>query len=396
MSENEKIVRIAARGDGVTETGRHFPLAAPGDSVSVAGQVTRGAHHQEPPCRHFPECGGCQLQHLDDAAYADFLVERVRTALAAHAIETEIRAPYLSPPRTRRRATLHAERRGRQVRLGFTEQASHHLIDLDECWILKPELFALLAPLRMLLGTLLPQSRRVDVHLAWTDQGADLLLEGVETKGLAAAEALPSFAARHKLARLSVDEGFGPEARWEPEPVTVTLGGTPVAFPPKSFLQATEEGEAALVAAAREAVGEARGVADLFAGLGTFTLSLGTRVYAAEAAREPILALKGSAARAGRTILADHRDLYRRPLTVAELNNFDAIVLDPPRAGAKEQAAALAACSAPRIAYISCNPSTFARDALTLTEGGYRLDWVQPVGQFRWSTHVELAAKFSR
>ena len=113
MSENEKIVRIAARGDGVTETGRHFPLAAPGDSVSVAGQVTRGAHHQEPPCRHFPECGGCQLQHLDDAAYADFLVERVRTALAAHAIETEIRAPYLSPPRTRRRATLHAERRGR-------------------------------------------------------------------------------------------------------------------------------------------------------------------------------------------------------------------------------------------------------------------------------------------
>ncbi len=176
----------------------------------------------------------------------------------------------------------------------------------------------------------------------------------------------------------------------------MTLGGVPVAFPPGSFLQATDDGEAALVAAVREATHGARTTADLFAGLGTFALALGGKVYAGEAARDAILALKSAATAAGRMVFAEHRDLFRRPLTPVELDRFDAIVLDPPRAGAREQVAQLAQSTAPRIAYVSCNPSSFARDAKTLSEGGYRLDWVQPVGQFTWSTHVELAAAFSR
>jgi 23S rRNA (uracil1939-C5)-methyltransferase len=147
-----------------------------------------------------------------------------------------------------------------------------------------------------------------------------------------------------------------------------------------------------LVAAAGEAVAGATITADLFAGLGTFALSLQGKVYAAEAARDSTMALKG----AGRGIFVEHRDLYRRPLDAGELNRFEAVILDPPRAGAKEQVAALAASSVPRIAYVSCNPNTFARDAKALTDAGYRLDWVKPVGQFRWSTHVELAAAFSR
>ena len=146
----------------------------------------------------------------------------------------------------------------------------------------------------------------------------------------------------------------------------------------------------------REAVGDAGTVADLFAGLGTFALALPGRVYAAEGARDAIAALKAAAGRAQRLVFTEHRDLFRRPLTTAELDRFGAIVLDPPRAGAREQAAQLAASTAPAIAYVSCNPSSFARDAKTLCEGGWRLDWVQPVGQFRWSTHVELAARFSR
>ena len=178
--------------------------------------------------------------------------------------------------------------------------------------------------------------------------------------------------------------------------MTVTLGGVAVPFPHGGFLQATADGEAALVAAVRAAVGPAGTVADLFAGLGTFALSLDGKVYAAEGARDAILSLKGAAARAGRQVFADHRDLYRRPLTVEELSRFDAVVLDPPRAGARDQAAALAAARTPVIAYVSCNPSSFARDAQTICEGGYRLDWIQPVGQFRWSTHVELAACFRR
>jgi 23S rRNA (uracil1939-C5)-methyltransferase len=178
--------------------------------------------------------------------------------------------------------------------------------------------------------------------------------------------------------------------------VTITLGGVPVPFPPAAFLQATPEGEAALISAVREALGTPAATADLFAGLGTFALSLPGKVYAAEAARDALLGLKSAAARAQRSVFADHRDLYRRPLTPEELDKFDAIVLDPPRAGARDQATALAASNVPVVAYVSCNPSTFARDTKTLVEGGYTLDWVQPVGQFRWSTHVELAARFSR
>ncbi|HTG39079.1 class I SAM-dependent RNA methyltransferase, partial [Sphingomonas sp.] len=191
---------------------------------------------------------------------------------------------------------------------------------------------------------------------------------------------------------------YGAETRWAPEPVTVTLGGVPVPLPPGAFLQATVEGEAALVQAVRAIVGDARNVADLFAGLGTFALGMApsARVYAGEGARDAVLSLKGAAAQAGRLLFADHRDLFRRPLTVEELNRFDAVILDPPRAGAREQAAALAECAVPRIAYVSCNPSSFARDAKAMCEGGYRLDRVQPVGQFTWSTHVELVASFSR
>lgn len=398
MSVSEvEVVRVAARGDGVTSDGRHFPLTAPGDWVGEDGAVRFGPHHQTPPCRHFPGCGGCQLQHLDDAAWSHFLAERLRTALAAQGLETEIRSPLLSPPRTRRRATLHAERRGKQVRIGFTEAGSHKLIDLAECHVLAPELFALLAPLRRLFATLLPDARRVNVHLALSDQGRDVLVEGIDPQGLEAAEAITAFAEAETLARFAIDEGFGPTARWEPVPVTITLGGVAVPLPSGSFLQATPEGEAALVAAVREIVGGVGTVADLFAGLGTFTFALDkARVYAGEAARDAILSLKTASGAAGRQVFGDHRDLFRRPLATAELDRFDAVVLDPPRAGAREQVGELAGSKAPILAYVSCNPSTFARDAEILSKGGYRLDWVQPVGQFRWSTHVELAAKFTR
>jgi 23S rRNA (uracil1939-C5)-methyltransferase len=397
MTQDTEIVRVAARGEGMTAGGRYAPFAAPGDTLLPSGELVPGPHHQKPPCRHFPQCGGCQLQHLDDSAYADFITDRIATALAAQAPTTTLRAPILSPPRTRRRAVLHAERRGRQILLGFTEQSSHALVDLQECWVLAPDLFALLQPLRGLLSVLLTRSRRAGVTLTRVDQGIDVVIDGVEADGLAAAEGLTAFAERQHLARLSLDGGFGPETRWEPEPATITLGGMPVPFPTGAFLQATAEGEAALVDAVREAVGRAGIVADLFAGLGTFALSLqNARVYAAEAAREAILALKSAAGRVQRHLAADHRDLYRRPLTVEELDRFAAIVLDPPRAGARDQIASLAASRTPIVAYVSCNPSSFARDAKMLCEGGYMLDWVQPVGQFLWSTHVELAARFSR
>ncbi len=397
MTGSEPVVRVAARGDGVTPSGRHVALAAPGDQVAADGSIVPGPHHQPPPCRHFPECGGCQLQHLDDAAFGIFLKDRIASALAAQQIAApDILEPHLSPSNSRRRASLRAERRGNQTLLGFNAEASHRIIDMRECHILRPELFALVSPLRRLMGTLLGPRGNGEVRLTLTDQGPDVLLDKVEVTGLEATEALTAFAEEHRIARLSIDDGYGPQTRWEPEPVTVTLGGIPVPLPHGAFLQATEEGEAALVAAMREAVGPASVIADLFAGLGTFALSLEGRVLAAEASRDVALALKSAANRAQRQVFVDHRDLFRRPLDVKELDRFEAIVLDPPRAGAREQGARLAQSSVPRVAYISCNPSTFARDAKTLLEGGYKLDWVKPVGQFRWSTHVELAAAFTR
>ena len=383
------IVRVAARGDGVAADGRHAAFAAPGDTLTDAGEVLPGPHHQPPPCRHFPTCGSCQLQHLDDESYAAFVADRIASALDAQGLSTTIRPTALSSPRTRRRATLHYDK----GLLGFTAAQSHAIVDMRECHILAPQLFALVAPLRALLHRL-KAKRRVDVHLTLADQGADILLIGLIADGLAAAEAITAFAQTHGIARLSIDGGLGPETRWEPQPVTVTLGDSPVPMPTAAFLQATREGEAALVAAVRQATAGAATVADLFAGLGTFALALPGRIYAAEGARDAVLSLK--AAGAGRPLFVEHRDLFRRPLTAAELDRFAAVVLDPPRAGAREQVAQLAASKTARLAYVSCNPSSFARDAKTLCEGGWRLDWVQPVGQFRWSTHVELAAQFSR
>ena len=390
-----EILRVAARGDGVAADGRHAAFAAPGDTLTADGIVLPGPHHQVPPCIHFPACGGCQLQHLDDAAYAAFVTDRVVSALDGQGLSAPMRAPLVSPPRTRRRATLHADGKGGRIALGFSAQESHSIVDMKMCDILHPTLFALVAPLRRLLQELRLR-RRADVHVALVDQGPDVLVSGIAAEGLAAAEAINAFCDRHGVARFAIDDGIGPETRWEPDAATITLGGVPVPFPPAAFLQATAEGEAALVAAMREAVAGASTIADLFAGLGTFALALPGKVYAAEGARDALYALKAAAGRARRPVFTEHRDLYRRPLTTAELDRFDAVIIDPPRSGAREQIEAMAATRAPVIGYVSCNPGSFARDAKILCEAGWRLDWVQPVGQFRWSTHVELASRFVR
>jgi 23S rRNA (uracil1939-C5)-methyltransferase len=388
---NDLIVRIAARGDGVTSGGKHVPFAVPGDAVLDDGALAYGPHHQDPPCRHFPECGGCQLQHADDEAYRGYLKSRIETALAQHDLTAEVREPHLSPPRSRRRATLRALKVGNGVALGFNAEKSHRIVDMHECHVLRPELFALVEPLRGLLGNLLQPKQSAEVHFALIDQGADVLLKGIEPDGLEAIEALTSFAMTNGLARLSIDQGLGAEAIYEPQPATTALSGVPVSFPVGSFLQATADGEGALVDNVRDALGTSRCIADLFAGLGTFALAA-KATYGAEASRDAAASLK----RAAPTMVVEHRDLYRRPLDINDLKRFDGVVLDPPRAGAEEQIGQLAQSTVQAIAYVSCNPGTFARDARALVNGGYGLSWIKPVGQFRWSTHVELAAAFSR
>ena len=397
--DSDLILRVAAKGDGVTADGRHVAFSAPLDRLNDDGGLIRGPHHVEAPCQHFQTCGGCNLQHLDAESYTQFLTDRVAYALEGQGLTAEIlHPPQVSRPQSRIRASLRAARLGDQFKLGFSSAGSHRIVDLKQCEIMAPQLFALLAPLRQFLKSAARRKHDMNIEMTLVDQGIDLLISNYEPEGLEQREALSEFAKAHGLARLSVDGGYGPETQWEPEPVTVTLGGTAVAFPHSGFLQPTREGQQVLIAAMRQAVGDARIVADLFAGLGTFTLALAAdqKVYAAEGARDAIGALKLAANHSTRQIFCEHRDLFRRPLSVEELNRFDAVILDPPRAGAREQILQLAQSDVAKICYISCNPASFARDAKQLCDAGYKLRQVWPVGQFLWSTHVEIVSSFSR
>ena len=409
--EPEQIIRIAAKGDGITASGRFAWGAAPGDMLLADGSLEPGPHHAAPLCRHFGKCGGCQLQQLDEQSLAQFVSARVSNASASQELGAELIAPpHLSPPGARRRASLRAESSQGRVVIGYREAKSHRLVELVECPVMLPEFVALLTPLRKLLiavssgkqqgkGKHAHAKLAADIDLALTEQGIDVAIKGLTIEGLAATEALLDFARDHGLARLVLDQGYGPEALWEPEPVTVALSGVSVPFPPGAFLQATLDGEQALVGAVCEWLAGVGSVADLFAGLGTFAFALagqGSKVLAVEGARDAHNACKSAAGRAQLPIHSLHRDLFRNPLLPEELARFDAVVLDPPRAGARDQIERLAGSKVAKVVYISCNPSSWARDAKTLVEAGYRLRELRPVGQFRWSTHVELASLFVR
>ena len=309
---SSEIIRIAAKGDGVTEDGRHVAGAAPGDVLLADGTLEAGPHHIVPPCRHFGKCGGCQLQQCDEETLAEFVSSRVVNAASGQGLEPGLVAPaHLSPPRSRRRATLHAARAVGRIVIGFREAASHNIVDMAECHVLRPELFALVPPLRKMLARQHGKRLAVDVEMALADQGVDLGIKGLTVEGLDATEALLEFAQANGLARLTIDQGYGAEAMWEPEPLTVTLGGVAVPLPPGAFLQATSDGEVALVAAASEWLAGAGAVADLFSGLGTFAFALagqGSKVLAAEADQRAHFACKEAAGRVQAPVHALHRD----------------------------------------------------------------------------------------
>lgn len=331
MSDIRPIVRLAARGDGVSDDGRFVPLAAVGDSVDFSSNPPRiiaGPHHAAPACAHYPDCGGCQMQHMDEAAYRDFVIDRLSRVVA---LPADVRPIALSPPRSRRRASLKALKRSGKLVLGFHSEGTHALVDIADCPVLAPELMALLGPLRVLLRARLRDGQGAGIALTLSDAGVDVLLANVSAEGLAAIEALTNFADKHDLARLSVEGPGGIDTlveRWQP---VLNMGGVAVPLPVAPFLQATREGEAALVAAVLESVGGAARVADLFCGLGTFALPLSQKaaVLAVDAAGPAVMALGATARSAGRRVEVQHRDLFRRPLVDKELAGLNA----PPTTG---------------------------------------------------------------
>lgn len=397
--EGNMIVRLAARGDGQLADGRHVSGSVPGDRLMPDGSLQKGPHHIDAACRHFGQCGGCQLQHADEEILARFVEERVVLPLSGHSvIPEEITPVHLSPIRSRRRVAIRSAWKGKRLILGFSGEKSHEIIDLRQCDVMESRIFGLVPALKLFLEKHVAAKKQVQVKMALVDQGVDMLIENLEIDGLEGHEALTEFARKNDLARLSIDDGYGSTSYWEPDPVTFSVDGVAIPYPPYAFLQATDDGQAALSDAVRMIVGNSVRCADLFAGLGTFTFALGEgrKIYAAEAERAAILSLKAAAAKTGRTIMTEHRDLFRRPLVPRELNNFEAVIIDPPRSGAREQISELAGSGVPKIAYVSCNPASFARDAAILIAGGYRLQRIWPIGQFRWSTHVEMVGEFLR
>jgi len=398
VTTGQEIIRIAAKGDGVTADGQHVSGAAPGDVLQADGSLKHGAHHVAPPCRHSGTCGGCQLQHIDGGSLQQFVTDRVANAAEGQGLSVgRLLETHLSPPLSRRRATLHALRTQQGAVLGYREAGSHRIVDLAECHVVAPELFALALTLRGFIARHAGKGA-VDIELTLVDQGVDCSLRNMTLEGLEATEAALEFAQQTGLARLSLDQGYGPEAMWEPEPVTVTLSGVSVPFPSGSFLQATRDAEAVMIGDAKRWAHGAGTVADLFSGLGTFAFALAgqAKVLAAEAAREAYLACKTAAGTSAKPVHAMHRDLFRNPLLAAEISRFDAVLLDPPRAGARDQIAQIAQSEIAKVVYVSCNPSSWARDARQLADAGFTLQELRPVGQFRWSTHVELTSCFTR
>jgi len=404
------IERVGARGDGVAAGPVFAALTLPGERVraSVAGDradaveiLAPSAERMAPPCPHFGDCGGCALQHWASAPYLAWKAEQVRAVLAAVRIETEVLAPFAAPPHSRRRLALHARKIGKRAVVGFKARRSWRLVDIGACPIADPRLEAALPALADLATPFFEHPKSAPtLHVTLTETGLDIDVTGVERRaGGLSADARMSIAKRaadHDFARVTLAGEVLYQAR---QPV-VRLGRAMVALPPGAFLQAVPAAEAAMAAFVAEAVGAASQVADLYCGVGTLTFKL-AETGAVRAIDQSAPALKALAAATGtvsglKPVTSEVRDLVRRPLLAMEMKRLEAVVFDPPRAGAAEQAREIAGSSVPLVIGVSCNPATFARDARTLVDGGFRLRQVLPVDQFLWSPHVELVGVFNR
>lgn len=411
MVERVTISEVGHAGDGVAETpqGAVFvPFTLAGEVADIERDGERGrlrtlvspsAERATPACRHFGACGGCALQHWQSAPYLAWKEAGVATALGQRGISATIRPIRAIGPGERRRAVFTAVRRSDRVVLGFARRGSEEILPLAECPVTAPAIVAALPLLAAIAGKALSQSERAHVAVTFVDNGLDISIDGKRPSPALLATLL-AFAGERTIARLTL----GGETVFQNEQPQIAIDpaspGTRLFPPPGAFLQAAARAEAALAEAVLEAVGSDGPFADLFCGVGTFALRLAGRapVLAMDSDPAALAALERSAhaARGLKTITPRRRDLLRSPPTPAELRGFAAVAFDPPRAGARRLAEELARSAVPRLAAVSCNPATFARDARILIDGGYRLLWVQPVDQFLYAPHIELVAAFAR
>jgi 23S rRNA (uracil1939-C5)-methyltransferase len=412
VAEQLNIVRLGHRGDGIAETPdgpAYVPFSLPGETVTVepvAGHpdrrhlvhVDKPSHERRAPvCKHFGACGGCALQHWSLAECHLWKRSLVVEAMAQANVVAPVGDLIDAHGAGRRRAVLHARRgTGDILQVGFTAPRAHHVIAIDTCPILAPGLNGAIRAAWAIAEALKPAGKPLDIQATATDSGLDVDVRGSGTLNAARLAALARVADAHNLARLT---RHGELVAQRTQPL-LRIGRAQVPLPPGAFLQATAEGEAVLARVVIDHFGKARRVADFFAGIGTFALRLAesTRVNAADSDAAAVKALERAAATAFglKPIEAEPRDLFRRPFVASELKAFDAVVFDPPRQGAEAQARELAKSTVPIVVAVSCDAATFARDARILVGGGYKLDGVTPIDQFRYSHHVEIVGKFQK
>jgi 23S rRNA (uracil1939-C5)-methyltransferase len=409
MAEVVTVAALGAGGDAVAEVGGapvFVPFALPGETVAIerAGNrgrlvrvVTASPERVSPVCPYFGTCGGCGLQHMERHAYLAWKRAVVVESLRLHGIDAPVEPVVASAPGSRRRAVFAAVKTTRGVVLGFNRRKAHEIVPVDECAVLAPAIVNRLPALHAIAVVALKPGKRARISVVLADNGLDIAIEGAGRLGGGdRLERLGRLAGDPSLARLTVDDTTVFENR-RPE---IASAGAAMRPTPGGFLQAVPSAEDALAAAVLAHVGDTAPVADLFAGIGTFTLRL--------AHRAPVTAVDGDAvllaalddavrhATGLKPVTARRRDLFVNPMSAAELNAFGAVVFDPPAAGARRQAEAIARSSVPKVAAVSCNPATLGRDARILIDAGYRLTRVLPVDQFLWSAQIEVVAAFAR
>ena len=412
MTEHLAIASMGHRGDGIAEArdpAVYVPYTLPGETVeveAVPGHPDRrrllavklpSPERIAPVCPHFGTCGGCAVQHWSFASYRAWKRGLVIEALAQAGLNAPVGDLVDAHGEGRRRAVFHARSRDRDIlEVGFAASRSHRIVDVDRCPVLSPALDGAIDAAWDLAETVKHKGKPLDIQVTATEVGLDVDLRGSGPLPPEAMSRLARAADAHRLARLT---RHGELVGQRAVPV-VRVGKAVVPLPPGAFLQATAEGEASLARLVCAHVAEARNIADLFCGIGPFALRLAerARVTAADSDAGAVAAL-GAAAKTTpglKPVATERRDLYRRPFAEPELEPFDAVVFDPPRQGALAQAQKLARCDVPFVIAVSCNAATFARDVRVLVDGGYRLEAVTPVDQFRYTPHVEIVARLAR
>ncbi|WP_421853159.1 class I SAM-dependent RNA methyltransferase [Oricola sp.] len=405
------ITELGTRGEGAAPhegATVHVPFTLPGETVVAIADGKRAtllsvaeasADRIDPVCRHFEECGGCTLQHMAEPAYRDWKVSLLTRALAAQGIDTAaVAAPHFCAPQTRRRAVFSAILTEKGVLLGFQRAGSNEIIDIDVCHVIEPAIAAARPALKEVLASILPNGKPVHATVNLTETGLDVAVDGPVKPDDRQKRAAADLVTRHGLARLAVNG----ETVLAPRAPTVRFGATAVSPPPGAFLQAVPAMEEVMAGLVTGHMKKTKRVADLYAGCGTFALRLAAKstVHAVEGDAGSIAALDTGFRRAAgaglKPVTVERRDLARRPLTAAELKPYDGVVFDPPRAGAEAQCREIAASQVSRVAAVSCNPQTLARDLKTLIDAGFRLSSVTPVDQFIFTPHLEAVALLER